>query len=481
MEPTIELRYNRGPGRETALLTSPGSEGSSVDILIHIIDDDDLVAATLERLITRKGHRALISRTAQEALASTAEIVPDLILLDLSLPDIDGLELMKRFQAMNLPSPIIMISGHGTVESAVEALKLGAWDFLTKPFNLTKVHTTIDNILTQVHLRKEVQQLRSDQESHFFFRHVVGQSPLTRQFYALARSAADNERLNILVTGETGTGKEYLARYVHYSSPRHDKPLVTVNCSALPKELVESELFGYEKGAFTGASTSGKTGRFELAQDGTLFLDEIGDLQTETQAKILRFLQERDLQRIGGTQTIRLDVRIIAATNRDLEADIRLGRFRDDLYYRLNVMRIHLPPLRERKEDIPIFPRHFINVFNQEFGKKIRGLMPGVEHKLLEYDWPGNIRELRNVIERAVHLATGPYLSEEHLNTKGSAPLTHPSAAPPADHLPLRDMERNYVKSVLASVKGNKSQAAEILKISRARLRRILDGEPESP
>ena len=419
-----------------------------------------------------------MSRTAEEALKKTTDVMPDLILLDLSLPDLDGIEVLKRFQKMNVPSPIVMVSGFGTVETAVEALKLGAWDFMTKPLNLTKVHSTIENILMQVRLQKEVQQLRSEQEDHFLTQHITGQSPATRECYALARSASDNDRLNILVTGESGTGKEFLAKYVHYSSPRHRKPLVTVNCSALPKDLVESELFGYEKGAFTGASTSGKSGRFELAQEGTLFLDEIGDLHAEAQAKILRFLQERELQRVGGTQTLRLDVRIIAATNQDLESIIKKGEFREDLYYRLNVMRIHLPPLRERKEDIPLFALHFINVFNQEFGKKILGLMPNVETKLLEYDWPGNIRELRNVIERAVHLARGPYLTEEHLRAENLLASTAPRGTPwGGEQLSLREMEREYVKSVLTSARGNKSQAAEVLGISRARLRRILNGE----
>jgi len=447
-----------------------------VDILVHIIDDEDLVSGALERLIIRKGHRALVSRTAEAALKTLTEVVPDLILLDLNLPGINGIELMKRFRAMNLASPIIMISGYGTVETAVEALKLGAWDFLTKPVNLTKVDTTIENILTQVRLQKEVQQIRSDQESQFFSQHIVGRSPATRECYALARSAAENERLNVLVTGESGTGKEFLAKYVHYSSSRQGKPLVTVNCSALPKELVESELFGYEKGAFTGASTAGKTGRFELAQDGTLFLDEIGDLHAEAQAKILRFLQEREIQRVGGTQTLRLDVRIIAATNQDLESNIRHGRFREDLYYRLNVMRIHLPPLRERREDIPLFALHFVNIFNQEFGRKILGFMPNAEQKLIEYNWPGNIRELRNVIERSVHLSKELYLSEEHIKTESVPHAPGPASAFWGPQLLLRDMEREYVKSVLISAKGNKSQAAEILGISRARLRRILQG-----
>ena len=448
-----------------------------MDLLIHIVDDDDLVCSTLERAIHKKGHRALVSKTAEEALKSMEEVIPDLILLDLSLPDIGGIELLKRLQGLNVPSPIVMISGFGTVETAVEALKLGAWDFLTKPVNLTKVHTIIENILTQVRLRKEVRQIRSDQESHFLSQHITGQSPATRDCYVLARSAADNDRLNILVTGESGTGKEFLAKYIHYNSSRHEKPLVTVNCSALPKELVESELFGYEKGAFTGASTSGKTGRFELAQDGTLFLDEIGDLHAEAQAKILRFLQERELQRVGGTQTLTLDVRIIAATNQDLESIVQKGQFREDLYYRLNVMRIHLPSLRERKEDSPLFALHFINVFNQEFSKKVLGLMPSVERRLLQYDWPGNIRELRNVIERAVHLSRGPYLTDEHLRIEGSPLPFAASTASPGIHLPLRDMEREYVKSVLAAVRGNKSRAAEVLGISRARLRRILNGE----
>ncbi len=448
-----------------------------MDLLIHIIDDDDLVAGSLERLVTRRGYRALVSRTAEEALRSATDTVPDLILLDLSLPDLDGIEVLKRLQKMNVSSPIVMVSGFGTVETAVEALKLGAYDFLTKPLNLTKVHTTIENILTQVRLQKEVRQIRSEQESQFLSQHIIGQSPAIRQCYGLAKSAADNDRLNILVTGESGTGKEFLARYVHYSSARHEKRLVTVNCSALPRELVESELFGYEKGAFTGASTSGKAGRFELAHDGTLFLDEIGDLHAEAQAKILRFLQEREVQRVGGTQTVKLDVRIIAATNQDLESIIKRGRIREDLYYRLNVMRIHLPPLRERKEDIPLFALHFINVFNQEFGKKVLGLMPNVERELLEYSWPGNIRELRNVIERAVHLARGPYLTQEHLSTGSLPASSETSTAPWETRLPLRDMEREYVKSVLAHVNGNKSQAADLLGISRARLRRILDEE----
>jgi transcriptional regulator with PAS, ATPase and Fis domain len=280
----------------------------------------------------------------------------------------------------------------------------------------------------------------------------------------------------VLISGETGVGKEVVVIQLYVKSNRCKKTFVKVNCAALPDTLLESEMFGYEKGAFTGASTSGKTGRFELAQDGTLFLDEIGDLHAEAQAKILRFLQEREVQKVGGTRTLRLDVRVIAATNQDLETNIRKGQFREDLYYRLNVMRIHLPPLRERKEDIPLFTHHFIKNFNQEFGRKTIGLTPNVAQKLIEYNWPGNIRELKNVIERAVHLSKGLYLSEEHIKTESVA--LPPALAPTSwgAQLLLRDMEREYVKSVLASVRENKSRAAEILGISRARLRRILEG-----
>jgi len=447
-----------------------------MELLIHIIDDDDMVSNSLERLFVKKGHRVTVSRNGEEALNDLAEIKPDLTFLDLSLPDINGIDLLKKIRMLMPNVPIVMISGFGTIEIAVEALKLGAWDFLAKPLNLTKMNNTVENLLTQIRLEKELQQLRDEKQNKFLSQHIVGQNPQIQQCYNLGSSAAGSDRLTVLITGESGTGKEVLARYIHYNSPRKTKPLVTVNCSALPKDLVESELFGYEKGAFTGASVTGKQGKFELAHMGTLFLDEIGDLQFDAQAKILRFLQERELQRVGGTDTKHLDVRIIAATNQDLEQLVKKGGFREDLYYRLNVMRIHLPPLRERKEDIALFALHFINVFNREFGKKVLGLPPVVEEKIVQYTWPGNIRELRNVMERAVHLAQGPYLTVDSLL------ISNPHTAPtgPSNvwslHLPLRDMVVNYTQSVLTAFEGNKSRTAEVLKISRTRLRRILSG-----
>ena len=446
-----------------------------MDLLIHIVDDDEGICSTFDRLLVQQGHRTVVSRTGQEALQQLRGATPDLMILDLSLPDTSGIDILREIRSRDIGMPIVMVSGYGTVETAVEALKLGAWDFLTKPLDKAKVESTIQNILTRVRLEKEVKHIRNEQQSHFLTQHIIGQDTVIKRCYSLALSAAQNDRLNILITGESGTGKEFLARYVHYHSPRSTKPLVTVNCSAIPRELVESELFGYEKGAFTGAATAGKQGRFELAEEGTLFLDEIGDLQLEAQSKILRFLQEKELQRVGSPHTKRLDVRIIAATNQDLEDFVRTGQFREDLYYRLNVMRIHLPPLRERREDISLFALHFINVFNREFGKKILGLMPDVEDTLVRYEWPGNIRELRNVIERAVHLAPGPYL------TGGILPEDRPAPPPPAPDSPadepvsLQEMERRYVSEILESVGGNKSKAAKVLCISRARLRRILE------
>ena len=446
-------------------------------LLIHIIDDDDLVSSSLKRLFVQKGHDVLVSRTGEDALVDLAENRPDLIFLDLSLPDLNGIDVLQRIRTFSPHVPTVMISGFGTIEIAVEALKLGAWDFLTKPLNLTKVNSTVENLLTQIRLEKEVQKLRDEQHSLFLYRHIVGNTPRIQQCYQLASSAATRDRLTVLITGESGTGKEVLAGHIHYNSPRKAASLVTVNCSALPKDLVESELFGYEKGAFTGASATGKLGKFELAHRGTLFLDEIGDLHPEAQAKILRFLQEREIQRVGGTNTKHLDVRIIAATNQDLERLVQASRFREDLYYRLNVMRIHLPPLRERREDIPLFALHFINLFNREFGKKVLGLPPDVEETLVRYPWPGNIRELRNVMERAVHLARGPYLTVDALliTYPGASPAGHPH--PANGPRSLREMVASYTRAVLQTFEGNKSRTAEALEISRTRLRRILSGE----
>ena len=451
-----------------------------MSLLIHIIDDDELICSSLERLFLKKGQSVEVSRNGTDALARLSEIVPDLIFLDLSLPDFNGIDLLKKIRMMFPSVPVVMISGYGTIEIAVEALKLGAWDFLSKPLNLTTVNNTTENLLTQIRLEKQVQQIRYEQHSQFLSQHIVGQNQQIQQCYALAGSAAKSDRLTILITGESGTGKEALARYIHYNSPRNDNSLVTVNCSALPKDLVESELFGYEKGAFTGASTSGKVGKFEMAHGGTLFLDEIGDLQFEAQAKILRFLQEKELQRVGGTDTKHLDVRIVAATNRNLEELVKKGEFRGDLYYRLNVVRVHLPPLRERREDIPLFCLHFINLFNKEFGKEVMGLPPSVEDRLVHYDWPGNIRELRNVMERAVHLAHGPYFTEDLLWLMDAR--SFPQNSPPggdSTHKPLREMVADYVGTVLEACDGNKSRAAEELEISRTRLRRIIAGSDQ--
>lgn len=451
-----------------------------MEFLVHIVDDDELVCRALERLITKKGHRVISSRSGLEAVDKILNALPDLIFLDLSLPDLNGIKVLEKIRENGINAPTVIISGYGTVETAVEAVKLGARDFLTKPLDLAKVNATVETILSNVRLQKEMEQIRSHQLEQFLHHHLIGKSSVIQQCYQLARNAAANHRLTVLITGESGTGKEVLARYIHYHSPRSQHPLVTVNCGAIPKDLVESELFGYEKGAFTGASQSGKEGRFELADQGTLFLDEIGDLQIDAQVKILRFLQEKEVQRVGGTRTRRLDVRVITATNQDLENLVHIGRFREDLYYRLNVMRIHLPPLREHREDISPLAFHYVDIFNKEFGKRISEVSPGARKRLYEYNWPGNIRELRNVIERGVHLCDRTILEEEHVLI-GYPSATFSQGRPSflGIRLPLQDLEQEYVKDVLESCDGNKSKAASILNISRARLRRILDGNKE--
>lgn len=455
-------------------------KGPSMEFQVHIIDDDDLVCQALERLITRKGHRVTTSRTGVEALYKLCNSLPDLIFLDLSLPDMHGIEVLVKIRENGINAPTVIISGYGTVETAVEALKLGARDFLTKPLNLAKVNATVENILSNVKLQKEVDQIRHHQMEVFLNYHLIGKSASIQRCYQVARNAATNDRLTVLITGESGTGKEVLARYVHYHSPRSQNPLITVNCGAIPKDLVESELFGYEKGAFTGALQSGKPGRFELADQGTLLLDEIGDLQIDSQVKILRFLQEKEVQRVGSTRTRRLDVRVITATNQDLENLVRLGRFREDLYYRLNVIRIHLPPLREHKEDILPLVLHYIDIFNKEFGKKVTDLSQAARKGLLNYSWPGNIRELRNVMERGIHLCNSDVLEEEHILVDNLGVFPHPTGVSyPEKKISLDEMEHEYVRSVLESCGGNKSKAAQILDISRARLRRILEGNKE--
>ncbi len=369
---------------------------------ILLVDDEESIIVSLSSALEDEGYYVQGARSAEQALAILEQMSFDCILIDIWLPKMDGIELLKEIKNRGIDSQIIIISGHGTIETAVKATKLGAFDFLEKPLNLEKVILTIRNALDLSRLKKEYQRLRQEVIGED---ELIGVSKPIQQLRQTIEKIAPTEGW-VLITGENGTGKEVVAKMIHRKSLRKDAPFIAVNCAAIPSELIESELFGYEKGAFTGAQAT-KPGKFELADGGTLFFDEIGDMSPATQAKVLRVLQEQEFQRLGGSENIRVDVRVIAATNKDLEKEMKDGRFRDDLYYRLNVIPLYIPPLRERKEDIPPLVEHFLDVFSRKSRLRKKTIHPRVIEALMEYDWPGNVRELKNIIERMVILSSG--------------------------------------------------------------------------
>ena len=443
---------------------------------VLVVDDEEGVRVALRDVLENAGYEVLEAGDGRRALDLITAAQPDAVLLDIRMPELDGMQVLEIVHRTGARTPIILITAYGTTATTIQAMRLGAFDYITKPFDVDELVAVVKKAVETRALLAGASCAGPAMEDLLDAEGLIGWSPAMQAVYKTIGRIVDSD-VTVLIRGESGTGKELVARAIHCNSPRRSGPFVKVNCASIPENLLESELFGHEKGAFTGA-TARKLGKFELAEEGTLFLDEIGDLQLDAQAKILRFLQEKELQRIGSPYTKKLNVRVLAATNRDIEASVAKGLFREDLFYRLNVMRIHLPPLRERKDDIPLFILHFIQVFNREFGKRILGVTPEAERRLLRYDWPGNIRELRNIIERAVHLATGPYLTEELIQVErppriSAGPVSLGTEGP----FSLREMERRYATSLLESLKGNKSKAAHILGISRARLRRILEAK----
>jgi len=448
---------------------------------ILVVDDEHLIRWSLEQQFRREGYCVLVAETGVEALQKAQEETPDLVLLDVRLPDVDGLEVLQRLRTGDPDSVVIMITAHGGVDSAVRAMKLGAHDYLIKPFNMDELSLTVRKALETKALRRQVARFQAEQKEGSRLEDIVGVSRAIRDLKALIRRIADSTATTVLLEGESGTGKDVVARVIHFESSRARDPFLAVNCVALPEHLLESELFGHEKGAFTDAKAL-KKGLFEQADGGTVYLDEIGDMKPGLQAKLLHLIEEKTFRRVGGVKDLQVDVRIIAATNRDLAKAMEAGDFRKDLYYRLKVFPIRLPPLREHPEDTVPLAMHFICRFNREMRREVLGLHPDAETCLKNYTWPGNIRELRNVVERGMILAGGDTLCCEHLlpeigagpmeTTPGTAPPPKaPPVALPAEGLRLEEVERDLVRQALEATDGNQVRAARLLGISRDALR----------
>ncbi|HEX9163056.1 MAG TPA: sigma-54 dependent transcriptional regulator [Thermoanaerobaculia bacterium] len=435
---------------------------------ILIIDDEPSIRATLSHILEDEGHRVTACESGEEGLAAFAREDFDLAILDLWLPGVDGLTVLERIRNAGGP-PVVVISGHGNVDTAVRATRLGAYDFLEKPLSLERVLLTVDHGLTDRKLRDEVREMRRSLALDDL---LIGESEPMKTLEQQLRSAAPSNS-RVLISGENGSGKEVVARTLHRLSLRAEQPFVDVNCAAIPEELIESELFGHKKGSFTGAIEDRK-GKFELADGGTLFLDEIGDMSLKTQAKVLRVLQEQTFQRVGAQQTIQVDVRVIAATNKNLEAEIANGSFRNDLYYRINVIPVEVPPLRARGNDIVLLAEHFLRRFAAETGRPKKKLSAGAATKLKAYQWPGNVRELRNVVERLAILLPHDTISAEDIHL-GNAGAAAPAIAP---GLPLKEardeFEKQYILSRLREFAGNVSRTADALGVERSNLYRKL-------
>jgi two-component system nitrogen regulation response regulator NtrX len=438
---------------------------------ILVVDDEERIRQSLNGILKDEGYEVLEAKDGVQAVKQIETDPPDLVLLDIWMPGMDGMETLERIKAQIPHLPVIMISGHANIELAVKATKLGAYDFIEKPLSLEKVLLTVNHALVFSKLEQENRALRQEIQRKY---EIVGSSPEILQLKDQIKIAAPTNGW-VLIAGENGTGKELVAREIHQLSLRADKPFVEVNCAAIPEELIESELFGHEKGSFTGALTK-RRGKFDLANDGTLFLDEIADMSLKTQAKILRILQEQKFERVGGTEMIYVDVRVVAATNRDLKEEMQKGRFREDLYYRLNVIPMVVPPLRERGTDIPILVEHFIAEFCLENHKEPKKISPEAMDLLISYSWPGNVRELRNVIERMVIMTRGVMIEAKDVpDPVREQPKVQPQFSFFEYNLlkdARREFERRFIMKKLTENEENISKTAEVIGIERSNLHR---------
>jgi DNA-binding NtrC family response regulator len=448
---------------------------------VLIVEDEPKMLRLLELNLTEEGYTTHTASDAETGLNTLRQEKIDLVVTDLKLPGMDGLEFLQAVKRADARIPVIVMTAYGTVETAVEAMKAGASDYVLKPFSLEEMKLIVRKELDVHSLREENRSLREALGRRYEFKNIVARSPKMQEVLAMVERVAPTNS-TILLGGESGVGKDMIARALHQHSRRVAGPFVKINCTAIPENLLESELFGYEKGAFTGAVSS-KPGKFELADKGTIFLDEIGDVPGTTQVKLLRVLQDREFERLGGTKTLKVDVRVVAATNQDLRAALEQGTFREDLYYRLNVVPINIPPLRERKEDVPYLVDHFIERFVRESGKPIKGITPAAQKMLMEFHWPGNVRELENILERAVSLSAGAMLdvADIRLDLSPSRPggadiaafalSAGGTTAFPPPGVTLEQFEDEIIKEALHRAGGNKSQAARLLGLSRNALR----------
>jgi len=437
---------------------------------IVVVDDESAQRELIVGFLKKQGHEVFPAATGPEALALVRDRRVDLVLSDCRMPGMSGPELLLEIKTINPEIPLILMTAYGTVETAVQAMKDGAADYLSKPLDLEELLLRVARVSERVRLTSEVRDLQAQLVERHRLEGIIGESGRMQEVLALAKRVAPSDA-TVLIRGESGTGKELIARAIHFNSPRASGPLVNLNCAALPEQLLESELFGHEKGAFTGAIAQRK-GRFEQAGGGSIFLDEIGDLSPALQVKLLRVLQERAFERVGGNKTITADVRMLAATHRDLERAMREGTFREDLYYRLNVVTIQIPPLRERREDIPLLLDHFLRKFAEKNRRDVTGLTAAARDALLKYDYPGNVRELENIVERAVLLCRGRVIDLEDLPAT-ARPGQRSAGAPLPKDLPgvLADIERQAIQSALERTNGIQTQAAEALGISERVLR----------
>jgi DNA-binding NtrC family response regulator len=430
---------------------------------ILVVDDEASARTALAEILRAEGYEVETASDAFKALGRLDEFAPDVVLTDLNMPGIDGVELLRKVKEDDPERPVVLMTAYGGVEAAVSAMREGAADYLTKPLNIDELGIVLERAIERTKLRREASQLRNQVSARYSFDNIIGSSPEMQRVFKSVTQVAPS-RATVLLTGESGTGKELVAAAIHHHSPRAGAPFVKLHCAALAETLLESELFGHDRGAYTGADRK-REGRFEQANGGTLFLDEIGEISPSTQVKLLRVLQEREFERVGSNQTLRVDVRVVAATNRDLKEMIGAGRFREDLYYRLNVINLKLPSLRQRASDVPALALHFLKRYAADNGKFVRSISDLALAQIAAYPWPGNVRELENVIERAVVLAEGDTIEPSHLPLELAA-ASRRSGPPPIPGSTMDELERYAILKTMESVAGSTGKAAELLGIS---------------